>query len=122
MVHDDVTAAWQRVTEQWDDSARHEAFFAAAAQHSCFAWAAARYKERTGDAIADKQLERLRKAATATMMATAAAKPSKERQPYRSLLIVLICMFLAMLVALFVTKSLRDNHPAPARATKPARH
>jgi hypothetical protein len=119
VVHDDVTAAWQRVTEHWDDAARHDAFIASVAQHSCYAWAAARYKERAGDAIADKQLDRLRRAATATMMAAAAARPSRERQPYKSSMVVLIVLLLAMLVALFVTKSMHSNQQAPA--TKPAR-
>jgi hypothetical protein len=122
VVHEDVTTAWERVTEQWDDTARHEAFIASVAQHNCYAWAAARYKERAGDAVADKQLARLRKAATATMMAAAMARPSKERQPYRGLVVVLICLVLAMIVALFVTKSLHDNRPLTRPDTKPARH
>ena len=120
MVPDAVSAAWQSVTDKWDDAGRHEAFIALVAQHSCYAWAAGRYKERAGDVIADKQLDRLRRAATATMMATASSKPAKQRQPYRGLVVVLICMLLAMVVALFATRSIRDNQAVPP--TKPARH
>src|SRR6185369_17042357 len=98
---------WQSVTEKWDEAGRHDAFLALVAQHSSFAWAAARYKERAGDAMADKQLERLRRAATATMMASASSKSSKQRQPYRGLLVVLICMLLAMVVAWFATRTIR---------------
>ena len=52
-------------------------------------------------------------------MASAAARPSKERQPYKSAMVVLVVLLLAMLVALFVTKSMHDNQRTPA--TKPAR-
>ena len=116
MVHHDVRAAWARVTETWVDSARHDAFFALVVQHQCFAWAAARYRERNNDPIAEEQLGRLRKAAMATMMAAAAARPSKERQPYRSTLIVLIVLLVAMVLGLAVTKSIHDGQPA--RPTK----
>ena len=120
MVPDAVSAAWQSVNDKWDDTGRHDAFIALVAQHSAFAWAAARYKERAGDPIATKQLERLGRAATATMMATASSKPAKQRQPYRGLVVVLICMLLAMVVAFFATRSIRDN--GTAQPTKPARH
>ena len=49
----------------------HEALLGLVAQHSCFAWAAARYKERAGDPVADAAA-RARCAArrVATMFAT----------------------------------------------------
>ena len=116
----EVEAAWAACEQAWDDPKTHDAFFALVAQHDCFAFAAGKYKARAGDAVADKQLERLRRAATATMMATATAKPAKQRQPYRGLVVVLICMLLAMVVAWFATRSIRDNQAAPP--TQPARH
>jgi hypothetical protein len=119
VVHHDVRAAWTRVTETWVDALRHDAFFALVVQHQCFAWAAARYKERGKDPIAEEQLARLRRAAMATMMAAAAARPQKERQPYRSVLITLIVLLVAMVLGLVVTKSIHDN--TSARPTKPAR-
>ena len=118
VVHHDVRAAWTRVTETWVDALRHDAFFALVVQHQCFAWAAARYKERAADPIATEQLARLRKAAMATMMAAAAARPQKERQPYRSVLVTLIVLLAAMLLGLCVTKSIHDN--TPAKPTKRA--
>lgn len=114
---DDLTAAWQRVTEQWDDSTRHETFFALAARHNCFAWAAGRYREHAGDAVADKQLDRIRRAVTATMMATATQR-SEPKAPYRSALVVLICLVAAVMVGLVITKQLHDSSP---RITKPGR-
>jgi hypothetical protein len=114
-----VRGAWERVTENWTDLARHDELFKLAVKDSALAWAAARYRERGDDPIAKDQLERLRKAALASMMVTAAARDDKQKTPYRSSLIVLICLIVALLVALFVTKSLHDNRPA---VTKPARH
>jgi hypothetical protein len=76
IVHETLEAAWQRAVEQWDDPARHEVLIGLVAQHSAFAWAAAKYKARAGDPIADAQLERLRKSVTATMLATATVRPT----------------------------------------------
>jgi hypothetical protein len=119
VIDDAVQGAWDRVTESWDDAARHEALFNAAVKHNALAWIAGRYRERGDDPIAKAQLERVRKAAVAAMMVSGAARAAKEKTPYRSSLIVLICLMVALLVALFVTKSLHDNHPP---IPKPARH
>lgn len=119
VVDHDVRAAWHAVTETWPDSARHDAFFALVVQHQCFAWAAARYRERGNDPIAEEQLARLRKAAMATMMAAAATRQVKERTPYRSTLIVLIVLLVAMVLGLVVARSIHDGQSA--RSTKPLR-
>ena len=115
----EVESAWQGVTEHWDDGERHQAFLALVARHHCFAWAAARYKERAGDAIADAQLDKLQRAATATMLAAAAARPKSDKVPYRSTLLVLISMVLLAVFGLICLKLIRDSrqptitNPAP---------
>jgi hypothetical protein len=76
-IPDAVRDAWQRAVDGWDDPDRHKTFLGVVAQHHCFRYAAARYKERAGDAIADRQLERVRAAALATMTATATARPGR---------------------------------------------
>ncbi len=119
MVPDDLTAAWQRVTEQWDDTTRHETFFALAARHNCFAWAAGRYRERSGDALADKQLDRIRRSVTATMMATATARP-EPKSPYHNVVVALVCLVAVVVLGLFFTKLLHDTQPDSPRITKPA--
>jgi hypothetical protein len=116
---DQLQSAWERVTEDFADPARHEELFKLVVKENSLAWAAARYRERGDDPIAKEQLERLRKAAVASMMVSGAAREAKQATPYRSSLIVLICLIAAMLIALFVTKSLHDNRPP---VTKPARH
>ena len=113
-----MRAAWDRVVEQWDDASRHDTFVGLVAQHNCFAWAAARYKERAGDAVADRQLERLQRAATATMMAGATVREDKQKQPYASVFVVLIGLLIMAVLGLVCTKIVAENQPA--RTTKPA--
>jgi len=105
---DPVKAAWEATIAHWDDPAKHSALLGLVAQHNCFAWAAARYKERAGDPVADKQLERLRSSAVATMFANA-AKHKKEVQPFRSTLFLLIALLLVLLLGLVFTKLIHDR-------------
>jgi hypothetical protein len=87
----------------------HEELFKLAIADNCLAWVAARYRERGDDPIAKVQLERLRKAAIAAMFVSGAQRQAKEKTPYRSSFVVLACLLVAMLIALFVTKFIHDN-------------
>jgi len=118
-VQPEVENAWRGITEHWEEGDRHQAFLALVAQHNCFAWAAARYKERAGDAIADAQLDKLRRAAMATMLATATAHKRPEKTPYRSTMVVLISLVLLAVFGLICLKLILDSRP-PA-VTNPAR-
>jgi hypothetical protein len=119
-VHEDVTAAWERAVEQWDDNSRHEAVLAMVVQHSAFAWAAARYKERGDDPIAQARLERLRKAATAAMMATGSTRKTDEvKSPATKIAIWLTVMIAMLLVGLLFAKIVvdgRQKKAAPGRS------
>ena len=92
----EVVAAWARITASWEDQAQHDALIGLVAQHGCFAWAAARYRERVDDPIAKRQQERLRKAATATMLATATVRTGPEEQPYRATILVFVVLLVAL--------------------------
>ena len=107
-----VRAVWQSVQDGWNDSKRHDAFLGVVAQHNCFAWAAARYKERAGDTIADAQLSKLRNAATATMLATATAKPKSSGKPYQATLVLFIALMIFAVLGLVYALHLRDNEPS----------
>lgn len=107
---DPVVAAWDQAVAHWDDPAKHDAVIAQVASYSCFAWAAARYKERAGDPIADKQLERLRKTATATMLATATVRPDDEKTPYRNSILILIALVILIAVGMIYAK-VKDRGP-----------
>jgi hypothetical protein len=105
-----VTAAWAACEEHWDDAARHDAFFALAAQYDCFAYAASKYKPRAGDAAADRALDRIRKAAVAKMMAssTAHVDPHKSK-PYRATLALIVLMLVAALAGLAYVANMRHR-------------
>jgi hypothetical protein len=130
VVHADVSLAWDRAVEQWDDIARHDALLALVVQHSDFAWAAARYKERGDDAIAKARLERLRKAATATMFATAKVRETDKTDPYRKILIWIVVLVAMLVLGLVFARIVVNNLPAkpapapsgPAQHPTPARH
>ena len=108
-VPESVTAAWQTAVDGWDDAARHEAFFAQLAQHRCFAYGAARYRERAGDPTAERQLDRIRKSATAAMLATAAARPEETKNPYRATVAFFIVLVVLAIGGLLYTAVLHSR-------------
>ena len=89
-----VCAVWEHLGSAWDDPARHDAFVALVAEHGCYAWAAARYRERAGDAIADRQLARLKDIAVERLTPPARAKPKS---------LGVVRLFGVLAAALFVT-------------------
>ncbi|MDQ3337933.1 MAG: hypothetical protein M4D80_22450 [Myxococcota bacterium] len=104
-VPDALGLAWDRAVENWDDKAHHDEVLRLVTQHDTYAWAAARYRDRLrakpDDAVATAQLERVRRAAEATMMANAASRKVKTPEPYRAtmaILALLIIMIVAGLV------------------------
>ena len=66
-----VRAAWDQVVAHWDVPKRHETLLGLVATCNCYAWVAGRYRDRAGDPIAELQLDRIRKAATFALLATA---------------------------------------------------
>lgn len=108
MIPDVVQTAWDAAVARWDDPAKHTALLALVAHHGCYSWAAAKYKERAGDPIADKQLERLRSSAVAAMMATS-SKKAKQEQPYRSTLVVFAALLLILVLGLVFATILKIN-------------
>lgn len=108
-VPEPVQTAWEDAVAHWDDAAKHQALLGLIAQHNCFAWAASRYKERAGDPIADKQLERLRTSAVATMFAQARAHKKAPPQPFRQTLVLLAALLVALLVGFLFVKVVHDT-------------
>lgn len=119
-----VAAAWAACEQAWDEPARHDAFFALVVQHDCFAFAASRYKLRAGDAIADRQLERVRKAATAKLMATGSARrdPTASK-PYRATIALIVLMLVVAIAGLAYVANLKGGaHPPPPPPPTPGSH
>jgi hypothetical protein len=141
----EVEAAWERVIEAWDDTGRHDALLRVAAQHDAYAWSAARYRDakraapaspspfrsspdHAALAIADRQLDRMRRATEATLLASASAREERGRSPYRASPAILAMLVLAVIAGLIFAMVLRATPPdgpvpAPgeARPAQPAR-
>ncbi len=120
-VPDALGDAWKRALEQWEDSARHDEMLRLVTQHDAYAWAAARYRERlrehAGDAIATERLERVRRAAEATLMSSASARATKTPEPYRNTMAILALLML-LVVAGLVYAMWRHGREADAAASQ----
>jgi hypothetical protein len=110
---EDITAAWDRVVESWDDDARHEALLGLVALHSSYAWAAARYKERAGDPIADRQLAKIQKAAMIAMLATSEKTEAEKGSPYVKTMVWVVILILMLLLGLMLAKVMVEHKPRP---------
>ena len=116
-----VRQAWEHVLEGWDEPARHDRLLGLAAQHDCFAWVAARYREKPGDTIADARLDRLRRAATAKMMATGTPRPDPRVKPYTLTIALMIALVTVAIVGfLYAIHLKRPSAPLPPKAATPA--
>jgi hypothetical protein len=116
-VAEPVRAAWQHVSAAWADDAKHDQLFQLAASHNAYAWAAGRYRTRGRDPIAVRQLERLRKAAEATLLATATVRADATSRPYRGTAGVLITLVVVVAAGLLYAVIIRGRHTAALRAT-----
>ena len=128
-----VAAAWDRVLEAWGDAERHDALLGLVAQHEAYAWAAARYRDakraapaspapfrsypdHAVDAVADRQLDRMRRAAEATLLAGASAREERARSPYRAATAILAMLVFAVVAGLVFATLIRRGEPAASRA------
>jgi hypothetical protein len=117
-----VQDAWARVHASWDDPRAHDELFALTAQHSCYAWTAARYREVRADkgaASTDPRLERVRKAAEATLLATASVRPRTGKQPYGTSAVVLVIAIIMIVIGLMFAASRPTRPPTAPIAPHP---
>ena len=113
---DALVAAWDRVVEHWEDPQQHDELLRLVAQHDAYAWAAERYRARAGDPVSVRQLERVRRAAEVTMLATAMPRAEQKTRPYRAATAVLVMLIVAAVVGLLFAM-IRGNSAAPAPGT-----
>jgi len=109
-VPDVVRAAWTKATEGWDEPARHDELLRLVATNNCYAWAAGQYRTRH-DVVATRQLDRLRRAAEATMLAGATVRAGKEPKPYRATTAILAMMIISIAAGLLYAIVIHDNPP-----------
>lgn len=119
-----VRAAWSAVVsspEAWAEQARHDAFVQLVASASVFAWAAGQYQEirrqRPDDAIAVRQLERVRRTAEAAMLATTTVREVKQ-SPYRSATAILVMLVVLLIAGAVYARFMREAQD-PAHAVTP---
>jgi hypothetical protein len=110
-----VHEAWAHAAAAWEDPARHDELLRQVASRNCYAWAAGRYRARLPDAIAERQLDRLRRAAEATLLATATVRPDAEMRPYRVTRGVLAFLIAVIAAGLLYATVIRE--PPGARTT-----
>lgn len=105
-----LVSAWERAELAWNHPLAHDEVLRLVVDHQAYAWAAARYRTRAGDPVAEAQLVRIRKAAEATLFATGVARKVKDQpRPYRSLTAVMILLVLAAVGGLVYAKMMRDK-------------
>jgi len=111
-----ISSAWQALQPAWDDQKRHDAIFELAARLDALAWLGGKYRERakTDDAMAVKQLEKVRKAAEATLFAT--ASPRDDQRKRNSLLALGVMAVVLAIIAAAVYFTAGDKKPPPAPA------
>lgn len=111
-----IRFAWDQLVEHWDEPKRHSAILELAAQKSVFAWVGAKYraKAKEGDETAAQQLEKLKKQAEVTMLASAEPRVDhSKRNRYLALAIAAIVLAFA---GYMVYEGTRRTTPATATA------
>jgi hypothetical protein len=115
-----LVKAWDHALASWDDLARHDELIRLVTANDAYAWAAARYRTRA-DEIGTRQLERVRKAAEATMMSAAAARKQSQPSPYRATKMLMAALILIAVGGLVYAMWVRDRGPTPTPpSTTPA--
>jgi hypothetical protein len=128
-----VRAAWDQVCERWEDASAHDALFSLTTAHKVFAWTAARYREAGAPPPASTApyrettesrpgaaayLERVRKAAEATLLVSATPR-GEHRHPYMSSLLVLAVLALMVIVGLMLAMFMHGRNSASEPPTAP---
>ncbi len=114
-----VREAWTRAVADWGDAARHDELLRAAAAHNSYAWVAGRYRARRHDTVAARQLDRLRRAAEATLFAGATARRDTVARPYRNATGLLAILIAAIAVGLVYTSVARRRVARPIAPATP---
>ncbi len=123
----EIRTAWDAVIEKWTDDARHDALFALIAARGEYGWAAGRYREqareRIGDPVAPKQMDRIRRAIEATMVVSATTRETKQASPYKNtamLLALLLAVLIVGMAYMFIKSHNASSSEAPPPPPPPA--
>jgi len=121
-----VQAAWARTALDWNTAARHDELLQLVVTHNAYAWAAGRYRTRGRDAVAVRQLDRLRRAAEAAFLAGAtpradasARESSRRRRRVLALLITVIAAGALVAMGIADPPAPSTGRSIPARLSVP---
>lgn len=131
-VPDVARVAWDRVKAEWEDTAAHDELLRLTTLHGCYAWVAARYREvkadagppfreagAARDAIAERQLDRIRRAAEVALLTSGTPRPDKGSKAYQSTKVMLGLVIVLIIIGLLYATYQRMSHSAPKQpATK----
>ena len=122
----EIKAAWDAVLAGWSTEAKHDALFHLVAARGEYGWAAGRYREqareRAGDPVAPKQMDRIRKAIEATMVVSATAREKPGASPYKNtatLLAVLIVVLIVGMAYMFIKSRKSTEEEPPLTQPRP---
>jgi hypothetical protein len=104
-VPDVARVAWDRARAQWDDTAAHDELLRLTTLHGCYAWVAAQDRKvqgesEAGDAVAERQLERVRRAAEAALLASGAPRAAPKNKTYQSTILLLGLIVIMILIGI----------------------
>jgi hypothetical protein len=108
-----LIAAWDRALEAWADQARHDEVMRLVTANDAYAWAAQRYRSKPGDPIGERMLDRIRKSAEATLMASRAERKDTAPKAYRATVALLVFLLIAAVAGLIYTTMLRNRTAEP---------
>ena len=122
----EIRAAWDKVLAKWEEDAGHDALFKLVAARGEYGWAAGRYREqareRVGDQVAPKQMDRIRRAIEATMVVSATTREKPQASPYKNtamLLAVLILVLIVGMAYMFIKSRKSEEAPPPPPVVSP---
>ncbi|HEY4241753.1 MAG TPA: hypothetical protein VGM88_18150 [Kofleriaceae bacterium] len=113
-----VRAAWDHAVANWDDPVAHDEVLRLANVNICYAWVAAKYRERAaqGDEIAKTQQAKLRRAAEIQLVAGATLRREKaagSTKSLRTMITMLVLVAAAGLIYAAIENQLDENTPSP---------
>lgn len=112
-----IRLAWDTLVDHWDEPKRHAQLLNLAAEKNVFAWVGAKYrvKAKEGDATAAEQLEKLKKQAEVTLLATAERPPDNGK---RNRFIALAIAVIVLAIAGYMIYAGTQRSSGPAHATQ----
>jgi len=123
-VPDAIRRAWDRALARWEEEAGHDVLFHMITERGEFGWAAGRYRaqarERSGDTIARRHMERIRRAIEATLVVSATTRARSEPSPYKGALTLLGVLVAVLVIGmLYMVVKSRSSSPETPPTSPP---